>query len=443
MGLSLQFDAGGALYTNGWDNVIRTAGGTQTALIASGPSVTPITGTLTIHASYQGATTTQYTYDNRDELATVTRNASAAENFAYDAVGNRSADVHGAGFTYNARNQLLSVHGVNFVYDVNGNRIAKTDSSGVTKYTYDGQNQLIRIDFADKRSAEYAYDPFGRRIQKKLTDALGAIILRRYVYDGSAILFELDGQGALITEFVPGPRIDEPLAMKRNGQTYTYHADALGSIVAITDSASQLVQRYEYDAYGNIVSMQDPAFKQPYAFTGREWDEESGLYYYRARYYDPVVGRFLQQDPIGLAGGINRFAYVKGDPINFIDPYGNDSFLGYIKQLVGMTEAAKPLGDAVNKTGPAMDNLVACANKAPTCDDQKIGQNQDTALNGLYQGAGESVKKFANDDFMSQCCVPHFRRISSQSAIARFCEDRGGFPTFASLDFPPRTALAW
>jgi len=342
LGMSLQFDAAGALYTESSDNVIRMSGGAQTALISSGPSVTPVTGTLTITASYQTATTTQYTYDNRDELAAVTRNASPAENFAYDAVGNRTSDLYGAGFTYDARNQLLAANGVNYTYDANGNRIAKTDASGVTKFTYDGQNQLIRIDFADKRSAEYAYDPFGRRIQKKLTDALGAITIRRYVYDGAAILFETDAQGNLLIEFVPGPRIDEPLAMKRNGQTYTYHADAQGSIVAITDAASQLVQRYEYDAYGNIVSVQDPAFKQPYTYTGREWDEESGLYYYRARYYDPVVGRFLQEDPIGLVGGINRFAYVNNSPSNYDDPYGLwPSILG--KQMPGRDRAEAQL----------------------------------------------------------------------------------------------------
>ncbi len=145
----------------------------------------------------------------------------------------------------------------------------------------------------------------------------------RYVYDREDILFELDASGNIITEYLHGPGIDEPIAMIRGGQTYYYHADVLGSIIAITNSAGQVVQRYEYDSFGNITYQQDPNFIQPYTYTGREYDEESGLYYYRARYYDPKIGRFISEDPIGLAGGdINYFSYVGNNPVNEIDPMG-------------------------------------------------------------------------------------------------------------------------
>jgi RHS repeat-associated protein len=83
-----------------------------------------------------------------------------------------------------------------------------------------------------------------------------------------------------------------------------------------------VAQRYEYDAYGNIVAMLDPGFVQPYAFTGREWDPETGLYYYRARYYDPKIGRFMSEDPIRFLGGVNFYAYVENNPINRTDPFG-------------------------------------------------------------------------------------------------------------------------
>jgi RHS repeat-associated protein len=84
------------------------------------------------------------------------------------------------------------------------------------------------------------------------------------------------------------------------------------------------VQRYEYDAFGNIVSMLDPDFIQPYTYTGREYDPESGLYFYRARYYDETVGRFISEDPIGIRGGINFYSYTHNNPINRIDPMGLD-----------------------------------------------------------------------------------------------------------------------
>jgi YD repeat-containing protein len=82
--------------------------------------------------------------------------------------------------------------------------------------------------------------------------------------------------------------------MERNGSYYYYHADGLGSVTAITDQSKTVVQRYGYDTFGAIVEVADPGFVQPYTYTAREWDRETGLYYYRARYYDPMEGRFIQ-----------------------------------------------------------------------------------------------------------------------------------------------------
>ncbi len=111
--------------------------------------------------------------------------------------------------------------------------------------------------------------------------------------------------------------------MIRGGQTYYYHADGLESIIAITDSAGNVVQRYEYDSFGAITYTQEATFKQPYTYTGREYDDESGLYYYRARYNDSKIGRFISEDPIGFNGGdVNFYAYVGNNPVNFVDPLG-------------------------------------------------------------------------------------------------------------------------
>jgi RHS repeat-associated protein len=97
-------------------------------------------------------------------------------------------------------------------------------------------------------------------------------------------------------------------------------------VTGITDSiGNNVVQRYDYDSFGNIVSMLDPNFKQPYTYTSREYDEETGLYYYRARYYDSTIGRFISEDPIGLLGGINLYSYVGNNAVNFVDPLGLQS----------------------------------------------------------------------------------------------------------------------
>jgi RHS repeat-associated protein len=125
---------------------------------------------------------------------------------------------------------------------------------------------------------------------------------------------------------VHGPGIDEPLEVEHgSGEILSYHADGLGSIVRMTDTQQNVVQEMsrEYDAFGNLL---EGAAEEGYAFTGREWDAETGLYYYRARYYDPKIGRFLSEDPIQWqAGDVNFYAYALNNPTNLVDPFGLQS----------------------------------------------------------------------------------------------------------------------
>ena len=117
------------------------------------------------------------------------------------------------------------------------------------------------------------------------------------------------------------PGIDEPLALVRNGQSVFYHADGLGSIIALTDSSEAVVQRYAYSVFGEATA--STGFLQPYGFTGRELDGETGLMSYRARYFDPTEGRFIGKDPLGLlAGDVNFYRYVGNNPVGLVDPWG-------------------------------------------------------------------------------------------------------------------------
>ena len=318
---SLESSPGGVLHHVLPDNVYRWDGSQSTALLTG--SAAPVGATLGIAArvTADGATL-QYTYDAKDQLSTATGGPGGSETYGYDPAGNRTQDHRAADYVYNNLNQLVSGSGYTYVYDIRGNRITKTGAEGTTRYQYDAENRLTRIDFPPGGYAEYAYDPFGRRIQKRVVSAQNQETIRRYVYDQEDILFELDQNNRVLTKFLHGPGIDEPLSLTRNNQTYRYHADTLGSIIAITDPNHTVVQRYTYDAYGNLTNTLNPDFQQPYAYTGREYDAESGLYYYRARYYDPKVGRFISSDPIGLAGGLNTYAYVDNNPLNWIDPEG-------------------------------------------------------------------------------------------------------------------------
>jgi len=167
-------------------------------------------------------------------------------------------------------------------------------------------------------SASYKYDPFGRRIEKTVNG-----VTTKYLYDGPNILYQYDGSNNITARYIHNLGIDDPLGVVIGGQVYVYHKDTLGSIRTITNSSKAVVNTYTYDSFGNVT--QTGTLNQPYAYTGREYDSETGLYYYRARYYDPKIGRFISKDPIGFAGGdVNLYAYVLNNPINRIDPFGLD-----------------------------------------------------------------------------------------------------------------------
>ncbi|MBI5182123.1 MAG: RHS repeat protein [Nitrospirae bacterium] len=141
------------------------------------------------------------------------------EAYSYDPVGNRLTDIEARSYTYNNGNELLTQNGTSFTFDANGNMTSKTDSSGATTYTYNSENRLVQINTqpvtGNPQLVIYKYDPFGRRIEKSVTDtaATGTVTVKRFVYDREDILFELDGSGNVVTEYLHGRGIDEPIAM--------------------------------------------------------------------------------------------------------------------------------------------------------------------------------------------------------------------------------------
>ncbi|HUT18233.1 MAG TPA: RHS repeat-associated core domain-containing protein, partial [Anaerolineae bacterium] len=127
--------------------------------------------------------------------------------------------------------------------------------------------------------------------------------------------------------YIHGLGVDNVLTITRDGETYYYHKDGLGSVTELTDATGTLVQAYEYDAWGiPTIYVPDSAIKNTYTFTGREWDASLGLYYYRARHYDPSLGRFLQTDPAGYGDSMNLYVYVSGLPTMLIDPTGMEDW---------------------------------------------------------------------------------------------------------------------
>ncbi|MFQ5993428.1 MAG: RHS repeat domain-containing protein, partial [Nitrospiraceae bacterium] len=157
------------------------------------------------------------------------------------------------------------------------------------------------------------YDALDRRIEKSVNG-----VVTRYIYDNEDILLELDSNNQVIARYTHGFGVDESLIMLRGGQSFFYHTDGLGSIWDLTDNAGTPVLSYTYDSFGQLVA-QTGTLSNPYTYSGREFDPETGLYYYRARHYMPSTARFIQTD---LLFGLNRYSYVGNNPINFTDPTG-------------------------------------------------------------------------------------------------------------------------
>jgi len=258
-------------------------------------------------------------------------------SYGYDAVHNRTSmsvpddprfsfdltQLVPATYASNELNQYTVVSqdggqglGVAFApaYDMQGNLGEALNDH----YVHDSENRLVeanRSGIPSGFSARYFYDDAGHRVRKTVDG-----VTTTYVLDGNQLLEEYDGHGNLLRRYVHAG-LDEPVRMNTvAGAEFYYHQDGLGSVVALTNASGFLVESYAYGPYGETTEAS--AVSNPFRYTGREYDAETGLYYYRARYYSLGLGRFLEPDPIGFGDGLNVYAYVGNNPINFVDPLG-------------------------------------------------------------------------------------------------------------------------
>lgn len=316
---------------------IRHAAGTSIIAFAN-YSTFDKTGNRTSKTTPNGSE--QYSYDTIYRL-TQAKTPNGTENFSYDTVGNRLTGP-GAKDTaqlYNAGNQMTRGRQFGYTYDNNGNQAARSIPAATDRswnLTWDFENRLTKMEkikgTTEKQTFIFKYDPQGRRIEKDLTTIVDGVVKAStwtYVYDNDNIALEIynDPTGtAEKTFYTHGPVTDEHLALERNGSYFYYHADGLGSVTALTDQNKAILQSYSYDSFGMVKS--STSFRNAFTYTAREWDKETGLYYYRKRYYDPMEGRFVSKDPIGFRGGINLYGYVYNNPIILTDPYGEDALNG-------------------------------------------------------------------------------------------------------------------
>jgi RHS repeat-associated protein len=219
-------------------------------------------------------------------------------------------------------NQLTEDNSCLDNYNADGNmteKISKT-TGDTTHFEWDIENKLVEVRMPGM-TAKYIYDALGRRMSKEVNG-----VVTKFRYDGQNLIMEMNAEDSITASYIFGPGIDNALSMSRNRKNYYYLKDGLNSVTALADSTSSVVKEYKYSAFGEVVEETgDSSLWNQLMYTSREWEKEWGAYFYRARYYDPQAGRFLNEDPIEfMAGDVNFYRYVFNSPVAFVDPNGTD-----------------------------------------------------------------------------------------------------------------------
>ncbi|MCF7818477.1 MAG: hypothetical protein K9M54_11410, partial [Kiritimatiellales bacterium] len=201
-----------------------------------------------------------------------------------------------------------------------------------TALEWDERYRLAHVVPPSGGSVEYGYDVLGRKASRTESGST-----EYYIHDGGHVLADLYGNLWYHRIYAYGPGVDNILAMtvypngSPSGTTYHYLKDHQNSVIALTDASGTVVESYEYDAYGNTKvfdatgnELTESAYGNRYCFQGREIDWATGLYHFRARWYDPGTGRWLSKDPIGIRGGLNQYVFCADNPVMFVDPMGLD-----------------------------------------------------------------------------------------------------------------------
>ncbi|MDD5243710.1 MAG: DUF6531 domain-containing protein [Syntrophorhabdaceae bacterium] len=279
--------------------------------------------------------TTEYRYDSAGRLTMLNNYRQDSGDpltriisryaFTLDAGGNRISDVReepyqtalsqeDISYTYDPRNnRLQAAGGDSFAYDDEGRL---TNGYGTT-YAFDDEHRLTEIG----NDVRFTYDGRGNRIE-----AARDGVVTRYIYDANGnLLAEADGENNITRYYIYGRGLIAMVTSeKQQDQVFCYHFNATGSTVALTDDSGAIVNSYAYDPFGKITDRQEYV-EQPFTFVGQYgvMTEPNGFYYMRARYYDPQVGRFISEDPLGFEGGdVNLYAYAGNNPVMLIDPWG-------------------------------------------------------------------------------------------------------------------------
>jgi RHS repeat-associated protein len=363
-------------------------------------------GSRTAKLDQYAGVTSNYTYDSIYELTQVTQGSSTTESYSYDGVGNRTASLGVSPYSNNSSNELTATTSSSYTFDYNGSTVSKTDSTGTTDYIWDYENRLASVSLAASAgTVSFKYDAFGRRIQKAFTSG-GTTTTTNYLYDGDHDVQEMDASGSILARYASGQKTDEPLAENRSSTTSYYELDGAGSVTSLTNVSGAIEDGYTYDSFGKLVASMG-SVTNPFRYTSRDFDSETGLQYNRARYYDSTTGRFISEDPIKFQGGINFYRYAWDSPVQNVDPSGLSG--------IDWSRLANLAHDTWSKVSDAVD-AVTCVAKCvwsvavSTSTSTSVGQ------------ASQHIPVLTPNDLNNQTANPDAVGAPSASEGARQCK---------------------
>ncbi len=331
-------------------------------VLASDAYTLDAAGRLTSEARAWGSSTDTltYSYTNDDQLTGVTHSNSsfAAETFGFDANGNRNT----SGYATGAGNQTTSDGTYTYAYDAEGNLVSRTAIAGgnTTTYSWDTRNRLtsvVQTVGGTTTTTAYTYDALNRLIKV----AVNGTTTRETLYDGQTPLLDFNASGAVTARYlsVPGA-IDELLARQTASGVAWYLDDREGTVRDIINNSGASIDHLDYSAFGNLTAQSAPANGDRFGYAGMEADTNTGLYYDRARWYDPSGGKFVSQDPLGFPESeANNYRYSANSPVNYVDVNGNElSPLGWSGSFVPPGQSVQPrnAGTLPNSNGSSPIN---------------------------------------------------------------------------------------
>jgi RHS repeat-associated protein len=312
--------------------------------------------------------------------------------------------------------------------------------STASKYTYDSENRLITAAVAggSTPTVSYDYDAVGRRITKTVSG-----VVTNYLLDGDEEIAEYSGT-TVLRRYITGPGVDDRIAHVEISpaiKTY-YHANHQGSVMAMTDNAGNVTESMSYDEYGNGT----PSTGEQFGYTGRRFDPETGLYYYRARYYAPQVGRFLQTDPVGYKDDIDLYTYVGNDPLDKTDPSGKlPDWLEDFSAGFGDMEIAGTLGviSLGNTSGPEMRDALGVGSVNTRSWSYTAGEVVGVVGTLGLAEVGKAMSNTAETATVTRYMGPEEAKAASESgSIPNVGRDGIPRPTHVTTDSPTNSASA-